>query len=215
MKTTLLVTAGFLLIASAAPAQWDPHPDGIGVYLDPSGSSCPELWLQPYTTVTGYLLGTRLSHGGCSGWEAALLIYPASLPAGITFDIGAGAINNLIAPDFQVALSPAVTGNVAVLLRFSTFYMGGGMSLGVGPSVPSSFGGLTPGYTDPLDPSVRVPLTTYFRTPWTLPIYRGTNTTLPPNGPANSYVVLVSNFETCGLPSEGATWGGVKAIYGR
>lgn len=214
MKKLLIVAAVLSLCASTAMAvPTDPKIDGIGVYFDTGAvSNCSTA--SPYTTVNGYLIGTNLSRGGASGWEATLLINPTTFPAGISLGIGAGALNVLTAPDFQVGFSPSRAGSEVVFLSITTFYLGGPILFGVGPCVPSSFGGLNPGYADPLDPAILVPLTPSSNVPWTLPIYLDVNTNLPPNGPANSFVVAGVNAGTgCPTATEQSTWGGVKDLY--
>jgi hypothetical protein len=213
MKKLLIVAAVLSLCASTAMAvPVDPTTDGIGVYFDQGATmNCSQA--APYTAVTAYLMGTRLSRGGMSGWEATLCVNPTSFGAGITLDIGAGALNVLTAPDFQCGLSPSRSGTEVVLLSISTFYLGGPILFGVGPCVPSSFGGLSPGYTDPLDPAILAPLTPSSNIPWTMPIYLGSNTNLPPTGPPNCFVVAGVNATPCPTANEPATWGGVKDLY--
>ncbi len=195
--------------SAAGPA--DPRPDGIGVYADAGGVNWCIDGPAPYTPLTVYLVGTRLSLGGASGWEGTLLVNPTSWPAGLTLNVGAGAVNLLTAPTFHVVLSPARMGSEVVLLTISTFYLGGPIAFGIAPSVPSSFDGLTPGYADPVNPAVWLPLSAPSNVPWTLLIYRGLNADLPANGPANGF--LVATIPCMVDAVERTTWGGVKGLY--
>lgn len=212
MKKLLILVAALAIAAPAFAVPVDPKVDGIGVYFD-TGATINCSAAAPYTAVTAYLLGTNLSRGGLSGWEATLCVNPTFFGAGITMDIGAGALNVLTAPDFQVGLSPSRSGNVVTLLSISTFYLGGPILFGVGPCIPSSFGGTNPGYADPVDPAILVPMTPSSNVPWTLPIYLGSNTNLPANGPANSFAVAGVNATPCPVAAEQSTFGAVKDLY--
>jgi hypothetical protein len=127
----------------AVPA--DPGPNGIGVYFETEGISyCA--YPAAHTALNAYVLAPNPTRAaGISGWEASVLINPTSWPAGITFDIGAGALNALTAPCFRVGYAVPRTGNPITLLTISTFYLTGPIVFGLGPCVPSSFDGLSAG----------------------------------------------------------------------
>jgi len=211
MKTLLMCLGLLLLLVAPANANWCyPDPDEIGVYFDEMGTIACVPTVYPYITVTCYLLVPEPTRPSIGAWEATLLINPTSFPAGLTLDIGAGAVNALTPPYFSVCLSPARSGHTYKLVTISTFYLGGPIHFGVGPCVPSTFGGLSPGYVDGADPSVRVGVTTVELAPWTLPAYGGIT------APAGSYIVAGINSLACPrclIAIEPATFGAVKALY--
>ncbi len=214
MKKLLTLAAILALAAPAAmAAPKDASPDGIGVYFDLSGTSNCEMSPAPYTPLTAYLLLTNPSRPSVGGWEAALLINPTSFPTGITLDPGFLSIVPLVPPYLQVGLPVARAGNPILLLTISTFYMGGTIEFGLGPCVPSSFGGLSPGYADGADTEILVPLTVSGHVPWTLPVYTGGD---PVTAPPNSFECAWFNSAT-DCPevdaAEPSSWGSVKALY--
>jgi hypothetical protein len=216
MKKLLIVAA--VLALSVAPALANPIDagnNGLGVFFD-TGATINCATPTPYTTLTGYLIAYNLTapSGGLSAFEATLCINPTTFAAGLTLDGGAGFINALTPPVFFCGISPARSGQTIILVTISTFYLGGPIQFGVGPSVPSSFNGMAAGYADAIDPGILVPFVPSCATPWTLPIWKGSNTDerLPANGPANSF--LVASVPCPGpVATENSTWGGVKDLY--
>lgn len=218
MKKLLILAAVLSLAASTAFAQADPGVNGIGVYFDLQGNSNCLQAPTPYTMVTAYLLGTNLSQGGASGWEATVLLNPATFPAGITLDIGAEALEVLTPPVYQVGYAVARMGNVVNFLTISFFYLGGTVTFGVAPCQPSSFGeggnpalGMYPGYADPVDPGILKGLTPSSNQPWgALPFYVGTNAT---GFTARNGFIVATAGTSCVTATENSTWGGVKDLY--
>jgi hypothetical protein len=210
MKKLVFLLTLSLFVSGSALAAADPTPNGIGIYFDPNATSnCSNAAV--YTSVNAYLIATNLTQGGLSGWEATLLVNPTTFPAGLTLDIGGGALNVLTAPVFQVGLSPSRFGPNVTLLTITTFYLGGPIVLGIAPCQPSSFQGTNPGYADPYAPEILVKLTPASNVPWTLPIYMGSNP--GPISTANGFVVAGVNASPCPVAVENSTWGGVKDLY--
>ncbi len=207
LPTTLALVA-LAVLAQATPI--DPNPDRIGVYFDLEGISTTAA-PSPYTPLCAYLLATNPSRpAGISGWEATVLINPTSFPAGITFDLGPECLPVLDPPYFQVGWAVSKADNPILLLTIIVWYWVGPITFGVGPCIPSSFGGLTAGYADGADPAILVPLTVSGDVPWTLPAYPGRNS--PFIVPQNSFVCACVN-DACAVATEPSSWGSVKALY--
>jgi hypothetical protein len=214
-KLVSLLALSLFVAASAFATPIDPRTNGIGVYFDLGATNNCNTSPQTYQTLTAYLIATNMSSpDGMSAWEGTLLINPTSFAAGISLDIGAGALEVLTPPVYEVGISPARSGPAVVLVTISTFYLGGPIYFGIGPSVPSSFADAGPGYADADDPAILKLFTPSSNEPWTLPIWRGNNTDgrLGNNGPVHAYLVARAGA-ACVTATEQQTWGGVKALY--
>jgi hypothetical protein len=134
---------GLVLLAPAiAGAQYCPN--SIGFFMDEAATVNCTSTAAPYSNLTVYLVARDIGTPtvGLSGWECAVVTDPATLPAGITVTLRYGALNVLAYPQFNVGL-PAIggtgPGSSFVLASLSTFYLGGPIKFGVGPTTPSSF----------------------------------------------------------------------------
>ncbi len=211
MKRLLILIAllGFAVPASAVS---DPSPNGLGVYFDVQANSNCLMSPTTYSPLTAYLLVTNPGASGkIAGWEGQLLINPSTFPAGITLDIGPEALNVFTAPAFNVGFTSVGVrqGNPIRLVTFTTFYLGGPISFGVGPTDPSSTQGAGACFVDAIDNSLIVPLTPSCNVRW-------------PFTPAETYggaVPYANNaFLVAGLmctidAAEPSSWGNVKALY--
>jgi hypothetical protein len=200
----LLVLLAVLALAAPAMAGIDPGPNGIGVYFD-LGANINCAQPAPYALLNMYLIATNITESsGISGWETHVYFNPVP-GAGVTYTYaGVGAVNPLTAPDFQVGMGggPLPYSPAVLMLTMSTFYLGGPLSIGLGPitTAPTSFP-LTrsPGYAAGNDPSKLVALKCSSNWPWL---------SVP-----NAFLVAGANAGDCPVPTEDTSWGGVKALY--
>ncbi len=213
MKKVLVLTAVFSLLASGAMAvPSDPGPNGLGVYFDTGAASNCLVAPAPYTPLTAYLMITNPGASGkVAGWEGQLLINPPTFAAGITLDIGPEALNVFTAPAFNVGFTMVGVrqGNPITLVTITTFYLGGPISFGVGPTLPSSTHGEAACFVDAVDNALLVPLVPSCNIPWpftTAQTYGGVVN-------ANSFLVAGVGGATCPTAIEQSTWGNVKDLY--
>jgi len=215
MKRTLTYLAAIVLTLSLASTAGAVN--GLGFFLDEAATINCSSTAAPYSNLTIYLVARDIGTPGVglSGWECSVLTDPATLPAGVTTTLRYGALNVLAYPQFNVGL-PAVggtgPGSTFVVAELSTFYLGGAIKFGIGPATPSSFPPdfqgdghpeATPGYAQGDNPGL---------------LHRLFPTSNVPSGTAETYWTCYVNVvdEPCPgspIPTEGNTWGGVKALY--
>ena len=223
IRKAVLTLAMLVLTASSA---WAVNPElglnSFGVFFEQTADTNCNTSATPYSTLTAYVIACNLTRpNGLSAIEFTLLVNPTTFSAGISFDGGGGFINALTPPVFFCGISPSRNGQAVTIITISTFYLGGPIYFGLGPSVPSSFASLYPGYADADDPGILVPLHPCSQVAWTLPIYKGSNTDerLPANGPPNSLLVAAVNATDPACPPFGvsatqqSSWGSVKNLY--
>jgi hypothetical protein len=109
MRVSLMLAGlSIVLLSTAALAQIDPDPDGIGFYFDTEGSQvCGTA--ETGTTVFIYLAITRASAaGGVYGWDARIELAPDPLPEGhfvLAWTLlGDGPLTIPMYPDYIVGL---------------------------------------------------------------------------------------------------------------
>ncbi len=216
MKKVLVLTAVFSLLASGAMAMPE-GPNGLGVFFDTGGNNTCLLAPAPYTPLTAYLMITNPGASGkVAGWEGQLLINPPTFAAGITLDIGPEALNVFTAPAFNVGYTSVGVrqGNPIKLVTLTTFYLGGPISFGVGPTEPSSTHGASACFVDAVDNSLLVPLTPFCGFPWPFAAAQTYGGIVP--HPEASYLVAGAGgyvCVSCAVANEPSSWGGVKALY--
>jgi hypothetical protein len=152
---------------------------------------------------------------GIARWECRLYTQPDPLPAGLSLAIAGGGVNELAAPNFRVTLpSPLAWDQTVVLATFSTFYLGGEILMGLGPSEPSSVNDpASPAYTgaSPNSPWRRLTLATASGLMSTAP---GVWAAYALNGGSwECYHHLVVSPWCSPLPAEPQSWGAIKGLY--
>jgi len=218
MKRTLTYLAAIVLTLSLASTAGAVN--GIGFFLDEAATTNCTTTATPYSTVTLYLVARDIGTPGVglSGWECSVVTDPATLPAGVTVTLRYGALNVLAYPEFNVGL-PAVggtgPGSTFVLATLSTFYLGGPIKFGVGPIATTSFPAIT--FRDDGHPEATGG---YAQGDNPGELHRLFPTSNVPSGVAATYWTSYVNVvgETCPngegpIPTEGNSWGGVKALY--
>lgn len=149
MKRMFSLLAATLLVLSLAPAAF--ATDGIGVYLDEAGTiNCSAAPITPYTPVTLYLVAKNISStaSGLSGWECSLIYEPATFVLPPSYTIRNNMTNLLLAPVFLVGGFPAAYQDAIPLANITLVYTGDPIKVGIGPCIPSSFGGASGAYPD-------------------------------------------------------------------
>ena len=91
MKTYTALIIGLLLIGSCAAAQSDPDPDSMGIYFDTAATINTHSTMAPFEPVTAYLVITRPTGDGVSGWECAVEI--TGLPVALIWSYAGGGVN--------------------------------------------------------------------------------------------------------------------------
>ena len=187
----------------------------IGVFFDPGAwTDCSSA--SPYTTVTAYLLAVDVADpNGISGWEASLVTDPATFPAGVSIQLQNGGTNALTAPEFDVTLpAPVPRAGVISLATWSTFYLGGVISLGLGPAHPGHFPDCPgPGYAGGADPTERARLVV----DWNVPVSDHADTYW--SAGVNGAFCSVDGREKsaagnpCQTPVRQESWGTIKELY--
>ncbi len=204
---SLLVSSGILSNAIAGP-------NSLGVFFEPQGTTNCAPGPAQFEILTAYLLIVNPGASGeVAGWEGQLLINPPTFPAGITMDIGPEALNVFSAPAFNVGFTLAAprTGNPVTLLTITTFYLGGQISFGVGPTDPSSTQGISPCFVDAVDNTLLIPLTPSSNVLWPFTPAETFGGVVP--HPTHSYLVAGVGGATCPTGIEPSSWGSVKALY--
>ncbi len=214
MKKLVFLSVFSLFLASGALAAADSGPNGIGVYFDLTGTANCMPAATPYTPLTAYLLITNPGASGqVAGWEGQLLINPPTFAAGITLDIGTEALNVFTAPAFNVGFTMAGvrSGPIVKLVTVTTFYLGGPISFGVGPTNPSSTHGEAACFVDALDNALLVNLVPASNALWPFSAAQTYGGAVP--YPAKSFLVAGVSTAPCPVAVEPTTWGSVKALY--
>jgi len=182
------VAIALLLTLDTAPAV---ATDEIGLFFDDAGeAACAEV--EPYATVTIYLLLLQPSAGSVAGWEC-ILDYDNVMLTGTV--LAGQALNVDQAPRFQVGIGgpPLMGGSVVELARFTFLVLGPGQSAFYiyaydPPSIPDSE---LPVYADGADFSHLIPMT--------------------PHSLSGGAVVAGVNLPECVRLD--ATWGQIKQVY--
>ncbi len=213
----LLMSVALLALAVPAAAVVDPGPNGIGVFFDSYGDhNCSPYPPAVYTPLTAYLLVTNPGASGkIAGWEGQLLINPPTFAAGITLDIGPEALNVFTAPAFNVGFTSVGVrqGNPITLVTFTTFYLGGPISFGVGPTEPSSTHGACPCFVDAVDNALLVLLRPTCDRPWPFTPAQTYGGAVPYPDSAYLSATVGGCMVDCVVATEPSSWGSVKALY--
>lgn len=201
MKTILMI----LVVATAAGANpVDPDPDGIGIYFDEgavAGSFCATA--DPGTQVTAYLCLTRASDtSGFATWEGRI---ESSVPDALAgFVIRGDGTNAAAAPEFVVSFGTPLPYQLSTVLLDITVDVVWEWPIGlrVWPAAVPSGADELPAYASSALPGTYRTLGYSFG--WNM-------VTKVPNWCA------AINDDTClsgpSVETDGATWGGVKALY--
>lgn len=201
-KLLAFVSLTTLLLTGQALAQVDPDVDMIGIYFDPEAAT----WcVNPGAVgpVDAYLCLTSASaDSGVAGWECTIEVTEGVFVLEWNLQ-GIGASNFSTEPEFIVGMSePLPRDDVIVLMQFTVgAFLADPIDLRVLPIANPSL---------PPDP-------------WPLPTYAdGDNSNiLIPMGYAGGWDQLTGDPYVCAqinggcdvIPSEDATWGGVKSLY--
>ena len=197
-KLVVLLCLACLVFASGAIAQIDPDEDRIGVYFDTGATiyciDYPAGGPQP-----AYLCLTNPSYLGAdgeavSGWECNLEITEGVFI--LEVDISNG-VNVGTPPDFIVGLVTPLPWSPVIVLataQIGVFTLNP-INFTLHPASPSSFDPPSPGYAAGDDPGLLIPL----------------------GYSAGGEVVCAGindpECESTVVPTEDATWGGVKSMY--
>lgn len=200
MLRKLVFTCVLCLAAGTARGQLFSDPDAIGFYMDERATwPCLES-VSPYTYAASYLVATNLTEpSGLSRWEARVFSSPAALPMPWIYELRGGGVNELAPPYFRVALPVALPRAATItLMKVSTFYVGVGAWLAIGPCSPTSFPeDPGPGYSPGNAPDEH--------RRWKIVMRYAAED-------AYSFWAGAIGY-SCGTPVEPRSWSGVKALY--
>jgi hypothetical protein len=199
MKWLLIMIATLTLPAAGALAGPDPAPNGLGIYFDQAANTnCSDA--SPSAPVRAYLIATNVTApSGLSGWECRILI--DNYGGDATYTVLGQYLNVLTPPMFSVGLTAAIPRSTCIPLARISISLGGSFALlGLAPSKPSSFGGLSPGYAVGDNPGRLIAFTPSGNVPWFA----------VPNG----FVVAGINAgPDCPVEGEQASWSKVKTLF--
>jgi len=201
-KLLALVSLATLLLTGQALAQVDPDVDMIGIYFDPEATT----WcVNPgdIGPLDAFLCLTSASaDSGVAGWECTIEVTSGFFV--LEWELqGVGASNFSTEPEFIVGLAePLLWEPVIVLMRFSVgAFLPDPINLRVlpiaNPSLPPDPWAL-PAYADGDNPNHLIPMG----------YAGGWDTTT-----GDPYVCAQINAGCDVIPTEDATWGGVKSLY--
>ena len=207
LRGALAAVAVALLLSGSAVAQ-DPG-NLIVVYFTPDyHAPCGMGGLG--ADLTAYIMAINVSEpSGISGWECSLVTDPGTFLLGPVYTIANGGVNALTAPNFDVALVPAVPrAPIIQLATWRIFYLGGVIKLGLGPAQPGHFSSNPgPGYAAGDDPSRRTRL------------HLECAINLAPQ-PDTYYVAIwgegcpvIGDEWPCVVSADQSSWGGIKQLY--
>lgn len=211
MRGVVLMTAWLAcaLLAAAQTAAAEPVADGIGIYCAPDGFESCCFSATPYFVRSFYVVASNLSEpSGIACWEAKILYDPAAWPAGITWSVrGEGAVfAPEDAPVFRVCIPAGIARTPAMtLLTISTFYLGGVLELGLGPTDPSMVGGAGPAYAPVGAPTswkaFQVLLGRWLSSwPW-------------PGEPGGFGAAMIGTLSCHVRDIDASSWGAIKSLY--
>ncbi len=198
MITRITIQIAVAVIAAPVAAQWEPTPNGIGVYFDLDGAVSSHHTSAPFEQVTAYMLALNITDpSGISGWECSVVMQGA--PVAPTWVVTAGLnVADMAAGLFSVGIgvAPAAlpaapeihlatwTGFVTAQTDVVSFHVG---------AYPgsASFDG-TPGYASGADAGVLIP---FEPTPGCF-------------GDGSAWI-----NQDCPLAGETETWGDLKALF--
>jgi hypothetical protein len=196
-----------VIVACGAAAAWgqpiDPSPDGIGIFFDEGG----RVWCAtatPGTQLTAYLCLTRASDtSDFLGWEARI---ECSVPRAVAgYAIRGDGVNQSTAPDFLVSYSTPLPYQLStVLLEISLDVVWEwSIALRVWPAENGS-SAVLPAYVTTAEPAVAKTLQY---------LWGWEPATQIPNWLASVNDPSCATNAGPSVPVDGATWGGIRALY--